>query len=158
MDVPLTTQILSIVAGSLAGVVPIDVSRVTNFVSRFGAVFKEYAIVGCSLELRPNNIAVTSGMTGAYIDEQSNSAPTANGLNDVPRLDMINAPLLQVKPYRLDWRPADLLDLDFVSTSATFTPAWLKLYTDTANFGTSASTSGQWIITGALALEFRGYV
>ena len=158
LDVPMTQQFLTIVAGALAGVIPIDLTVVSAFAARFGVVFKEYAIVGCKLELRPNNMAVTSGMTGAYLDENSGAVPTAGTTQNVPRLDMMNAPLFDTKPYLMTWTPRDILDLDYVPISTTFTPVYLKLFTNSANFGTQATTTGQWIITGSIAFTFRGYV
>jgi hypothetical protein len=158
LDVPILQQFLTIVAGALAGVIPIDTTIINAFGARFGAVFKEYAIVGAKLELRPNNMAVTSGMTGAYLDENSNAAPTAGTTANVPRLDLLNAPLFDVKPYLLTWTPRDLLDLDYVPVATNFTPVWLKLFTDQANFGSQATTTGQWVVTGSLAFQFRGYI
>jgi len=157
LDVPLQTEILSIVAGTLAGVIPLDITSVKNFIPRFSPLFKEYAIVGARIEIRPNNMANTSGLTGAFIDEESSAVPTAAQTSDVGRLDLNNAPLFQVKPYRLDWTPRDILDLDYVSTLTTFTPAWLKLFTNVADFGSQSTTTGQWLITGSLAFVFRGY-
>jgi hypothetical protein len=158
LDVPITQQNLAIVAGALAAVVPLDLSIVNAFAARFGAVFKEYAIVGAKLELRPNNMAVTAGVTGAYIDENSNAAPTAGTTMNVPRLDMLNAPLFEVKPRLITWTPRDFIDLDYVPIATTFTPAWLKVFTDVANFGSTVTTTGQWVITGSLAFSFRGYI
>jgi len=158
MDVPIALPPSLIVAGALATSIGLDITRVNAWATRFAGTFREYAIVGARLELRMNNVAVTAGILAAFLDEETAAAPTATQALNRPRLDVTVGPVFEPRAYHLDWKPADILDLDFVDTGTTFTPVWLKLYTDQTNFGTTASTSGQVIITGSLALEFRGYV
>lgn len=156
LDVPLSFVVQTIAAGALAAVIPIDTTAVTNWVE-FAALFKEYAIVGARLELRPNAMATTSGYSAAYLDETSNAAPTASSTLQNARVDMLNAPVFRPGGYHITWTPRDILDLDYVATGTNFTPVYLKLFTDVANFGSNVATTGQWIITGSVAFEFRGY-
>ena len=158
LDIPISQQTVAIAAGSLSAVIPMDVTTVRNWSSRFAAIFREYAIVGARLEVRCQNVSPAAGLVAAYIEEQSAVAPTANEAADRPRLDMVAGPLTVPRAYRINWKPQDLLDLDFIPVGTTFTPAWLKLFTNTADFGTTAGTTGQVIVTGSLAMEFRGYL
>jgi len=158
LDVPMIPINTAIVAGATALVSPIDLTQVFNFAARFATLFREYAIVGARLEIRPQNISPAGGLIAAFLDEQSSAAPTGPNAVNRPRLDMTAGPLTVPRAYHLDWKPRDLLDLDYVSTATTFTPVWLKIYTDSANFFTPAAMTGQVLITGTIAFQFRGYV
>lgn len=160
LDVPISQQVKSIVAGALAGSISIDIVTVINqFSSRFASLFKEYAIVGASFELRMNNVVQGAGVVAVYLDETTPNVPTAALALQTQRVDVLVSPQFSAGgSYRIDWTPRDILDLDYVSTGTTFTPLYLKLYTDVTNFNTVAGTTGDVIVTGALAFEFRGYV
>jgi hypothetical protein len=158
LDVPIGQVTSLITAGGAAASVPLDLTQIPSFSTRFASLFREYAIVGARLELRLNNTLNNAGLVCGYLDEQSSAAPTANECASRPRLDMLLTQQFQPGSYRMSWKPRDLLDLDFVNTATTFTPVWLKIFTNVANFGTTASTTGQVIVTGTLALVFRGYV
>lgn len=158
LDVPIIPFQATIAAGATSLSVAIDPNAVFAFSTRFASLFREYAILGARLELRPQNISPAGGVCAAFLDEQVAAAPTGPQAVNRPRLDMTLAPLTVPKAYHLDWTPRDLLDLDYVSTATTFTPVWLKIYTDTPNFFTPASTTGQILVTGTIAFQFRGYV
>jgi hypothetical protein len=158
LDAPFKLSISSIAAGVLAASIPLDITQVLDWATRFQTLFREYAIVGARMEIRVQNVSPAAGIVAAYIDEQAAAAPTATEAIHRPKLDMVAGPLTVPKSYHIDWTPRDILDLDFVSTATTFTPAWLKLYTDVGNFGANVAMTGQVIITGSLAFEFRGYV
>jgi hypothetical protein len=159
LDVPILQEVVSIAAGNAAGVVAIDISKISNFTTRFGALFKEYAIVGARFELRMNNVVQGAGVIGVYLDEISATAPGAGSTLDSARVDVLISPQFTAGgSYRIDWTPRDILDLDYVSTGTTFTPLYLKAFCNVASFNTLAATTGDLIITGALAIELRGYV
>lgn len=156
MDVPIIAQAPQLVAGSVAQAIALDTTLIRNFSSRFASLFREYAIVGAALEIRPNEIVNPAGVAYVYLDEETATIAALAEAEDRPRIDMLLANQSVPGAYRLDWKPQDLLDLDFVSTATNFTPVWLKIQAATAT-GTSASTTGQVVITGSLAFEFRGY-
>ena len=158
LDVPIRASVATIAAGSLASSTGLDVNLIQDWATRFATLFREYAIVGARLELRPQNVSPASGIIVAYLDEQTSSVPTTAEALARPRLDMIAGPLTVPRAYHLDWTPADILDLDFVSVASTFTPVWVKMFTNVANFGAGAGMTGQVLITGSLALEFRGFI
>jgi hypothetical protein len=157
LDVPINPQLATISAGVLSGNTPLDTTIIDGFSTRFATLFNEYAIVGARLEIRPNGIVNGGGLCLGYIDEESAAAPTASAALNRPHLDMQVATLTDVHVYRVDWKPRDYLDLDFTSTGVNFTPAWFKMICTIANTYTSSSTTGQFLVTGSLAFEFRGY-
>lgn len=159
LDVPISQMIVPIVAGAAATSLLIDQSKVSNFVTRFGGLFKEYAIVGARFELRMNNVVQGAGVMGVYLDETSPTVPSAASTLDSARVDVLISPQFSAGgSYRIDWTPRDILDLDYVSTGTVFTPIFLKAFTNTANFNTLAATTGDLLVTGALAFTFRGFV
>lgn len=157
LDVPIGPQAAAIAAGALAASVALDTALIPGWATRFASLFREYAIVGASIEVRLNNVATTSGLVAAFLDEQSSAAPVAADMQDRPKLDMTCGPLFVPRAYRIKWKPRDLLDLDFVATGTNFTPVWLKLFASVANTYTNAATTGQVLVTGTLAFVFRGY-
>lgn len=158
LDVPIIQQNLSIAAGALASVVPIDTTVIQNWVSRFQTLFREYAICGARLEIRMNNVVINSGLVCAYLDEQTSGAPTAAEAEGRGRLDILCAQQFQPGSYTIDWKPRDILDLDYTNVGTVFTPVWLKLFASNAATGTQATTTGQVVITGTVAFTFRGYL
>jgi len=158
LDVPIITMFAALASGAMAATFGLDISRIQGWSSRFATLFREYAIVGARLEIRPQNVSPASGLIAAFLDEESGAAPISTDALNRPRLDMIAGPITVPKAYHLDWKPADILDLDYVAVATVFTPVWVKLYTDNANFGTSVGMTGQVLITGTLAFEFRGYL
>jgi len=157
LDVPITPQVVTLVAGAVAASIPLDTTILALF-AKLGAAFREYAIVGARLEIRPNNFANTAGLGLAVIDETAAAAPIASDAKDRPHLDMLCAPVFVPGGYHVSWTPRDILDLDYNSTGTNFTPAWLKIFASVADTYTVATTTGQFLVTGALALTFRGYV
>lgn len=157
LDVPIGLESVTIGAGSIAGSIALDLTAVDAFSTRFASLFNEYAIVGARLEIRPNAIVNPSGICAVWLDEETAAAPNGTQSANRARLDIAVANLSDVKPYRIDWLPRDILDLDFVSTATTFTPVWLKIFSSPAATLTTATTTGQILVTGSLAFEFRGY-
>jgi hypothetical protein len=158
LDLPMVQQTVLVATGAMAGVVPIDKTIIQAFATRFASTFREYAIVGARFEVRVNNAVAPAGVASCFIDEESASVPTATDALDRPRIDVLIAAQTVPGSYRLDWIPRDILDLDYTAIGTTFTPAYLKLYTNVADFGALAGTSAQVIVTGALAFVFRGFV
>lgn len=134
----------------------LDVANlVASFASRFGAVFKEYVLSGVTLELSPIATA-SAGPLSIYVDEQSSSVPTqATAFNavrvDLPWLTTQNG----AKKYVIRYTPRVLSDRSWIATSATTgngaTVGWLKIWAPT-------SATGTLVISGSVALNFRGYV
>ncbi len=154
IDLPISYQQATIAAGAVAAVFNISDTIIASFPTRFVG-FREFLILGARFELRLNNVANTAGYVLAYIDEKSAGVPTGTEATSRPRLDMICGPLFDRKPYRLDWMPRDYLDLQYTTVGTSQTPAYLKVFGSTAT-GLVAGTTGEVIISGSLAIQFRG--
>jgi hypothetical protein len=157
LDAPLIPNVFTVATGTAAGVMPLDITNISAFSTTFAALFREYCIVGARLELRYLNTASPGGLLKAYIDEKSNSAPTSASSAKVAGLDIFQVNSESPNKYHIDWKCRDYDDLDWNVTATTFTPSWLKVYTD-ANFLTPVGGAGSVYITGSLALCLRGYI
>jgi len=156
LDVPIIPLAVNVAAGALAAVNPMDTTAMNAFAARFGVVFNEYAIVGANLEVRVTDVTNPAGIAAVFLDEESNATPTSAQALNRPRLDILLNQQTTPQPYRISWVPRDLLDLDYVPTGTNFTPVFLKTFASSAT-GTTGSTTAQILITGSLALCFRGY-
>ncbi len=160
LDVPMQLSTSAVVGGTLASVVTIDNTLITNFATRFGSLFQEFAIVGARFEIRVTAVTTPQGMVLAYIDENSNSAPTANPAAARPHAEI---PLVQSavdstgSVHIVEWMAHSYADLTWDAVSTSGLVAYLKLFASSAT-GTSASTAAQITVSGALALSFRGYI
>lgn len=160
LDIPVSPGSISIASGAIAGVINIDSSIVKNFATRFASLFKEFAIVGCRLELRLNNCTAPQGLMLAYIDENDNSAPTAASLDyahvEVPLV--LNAADTTGSLHVLEWKAQSFEDLTWDPTSSAGLVAYLKVFSSVADTGTTSSTAATIMLTGAISVCFRGYV
>ncbi len=52
LDIPITLVTFNVSGGALTGVANIDNGLIPSFSTRFGSLFKEFAIVGARFELR----------------------------------------------------------------------------------------------------------
>jgi hypothetical protein len=158
IDVPIEVDTAVIAAGATASTIPLDTTILPNWATRFASLFREYSICGANLELRLSNVVNPAGIVVAFIDEKSGAAPTAQQGENRPRLDMMVQNMTSVQPYRLKWKPADYLDLQWTITSVNTTDAFLQIFTSVASFFTTATTTGTVLVTGSLAVQFRGFV
>jgi hypothetical protein len=158
LDIPIEVDTAAIVAGATASTIPLDTTIIPNWGSRFASLFREYSVVGANLEIRLSNVVNPAGVVTIFIDEKSGAAPTAQQGQNRPRVDAMVQNMTMIKPYQLKWKPADFLDLQWTITSVNSTDAFLQIFTSVASFFTTATTTGTVIVTGALAVDFRGYV
>jgi hypothetical protein len=158
LDVPINPTFTSLVAGNVATAIALQITTLCQNWTSFQNLFGEYAIVGARLELRFNAAVNPQGLVVVYIDEKTSAAPTAAIGLSAPHLDMMVQNTESPSRHLVEWKAADVIDIDWTSTSSgADVPAYLKVFANTASTGTSATTTGQVCITGALALCFRGY-
>lgn len=160
LDIPIIPFSADVAAGVLALVKNVDTTLVRNWSSRFGALFKEFAIVGCRFEIRQGNSGNSDGCVLAYIDENSSAAPNSTSL-DYPHAEVpISASSVDSAGslHLVEWVAKSYDDLTWDPTSTTGLVAYLKLYADTTDTGTAVTTTNLMTITGSIAVAFRGYV
>jgi hypothetical protein len=158
LDFPIIPQILTLSTGGLVSVLNININLIEEITSIQG-LFAEYAIVGARFEYRVNAASTPQGLYLAYISEKDGAVPTGAQALNSPHIEGLVNNTESPSLHRITWMAADYLDMDWTTTaSSTDTPIYLKTFASTSTTGTSASTSAQILITGALALCFRGYV
>jgi len=156
-SIPILLNKVSLVAGACAGVVNLDLTQVNAFATRFGALFREYAITGARLEIRIANVVNSAGVVIVFINEKQAGAPIAAEAQDSPHLEALVSSTESPSRHMVSWVPQDLLDLEWTVITTTFTPAYLKVWASVATTGTLAGTTADVLITGALQFGFRGW-
>ncbi len=159
LDVPILPFGATITAGSMTQVINVDSSLVPNFATRFGATFKEFAIVGCRFEVRQVISANPQGVALVYFDEDSNAAPSSSALNYAhAELPIVTTSVDSTGSlHKVEWVAKSYADLTWDAIGTSGVVGYLKLYAGTAT-GTAASTTATYIVTGAFAICFRGYI
>lgn len=135
-------------------------STVQNFTTRWGAVFREYRIVGARFMLKMYNAATAQGVVRVWPDEKASAAPAAADAQDARCIEMIiqqQSVAAIGSTYEITWMPRDLTDLTFTNTTTGYSPVYLKYYTSAA-FGTAAGTSCTIYVAPTYRVQFRGLV
>jgi hypothetical protein len=161
IDMPITPQIITLVAGAIAqnsGMTP--PALINAWATRIKTLFAEYRLLGIKLVIRQINVpvATASGVTVFYFDEKTNANPTAATAQDRPRVEIPNSPVTNDKISSMSWVANDLLDEDWTDCAVNATPVYLKTYSDVANFGSSATTVTSFMMSGSFRLQFRSLV
>lgn len=159
LDVPIQMSTMGVVAGGLAQVANIDTSQIPNFATRFGATFKEFAIVGARFEVRLCTSAVPQGLILCYVDEDSNAAPTATAQNyahaEIPIVGSSTDTTGSL--HRIEWVARSYADLTWDAIGTSGVVGYLKMFA-AAVTGTAATTTATLVLSGAFAICFRGYI
>ena len=142
---------------TIASVVSVDPTTVVDdWATRFASLWEEYRIVKVVADVTTFS-STLSGQLACYWDEQSSSAPTANSAE---RRGIFKFPLsANNRKHIFRWNPTDYLDLEYKPVGTASTPVWFKLFSDSANYGTSAADQGKPVGTIVLTLnvQFRGF-
>ncbi len=139
--------------GLIAGVYTIETSNISGFSVRFGSTFDEYRILSAKFMIR--SMSVSTGVSVVWFDEKSNSSPTSNEASERIGQRICNTSS-RPDPKPMTWRARDLLDLQYTPIGTVSTPAFLKLYTDNANWGSPTTATLLWILEPIITIEFRG--
>lgn len=160
LDIPIIPFSADVTSGVAAIVKNMDTSLVRDWAGRFAALFKEFAIVGARFELRANNSSNADGVVLAYIDENSATAPNSTSLDYAhAEIPICGASIDSTgSMHVVEWVARSYEDLTWDPTSTAGLVAYLKLYADTADTGTSSTTAAVITVTGSIAVSFRGYV
>jgi len=157
-DLPFSPVQIGVSAGSLASSVPLTSSSIPNFTTRFQNLFQEYRLIGIRMVIKQitTPLNTSAGVSAFFVDEKNNSTPTASQALDRPRVEIPNILDTSGKRYGINWTAHDLTDLDWSQISATPTPLYLKSYSDTPNFMSSATTNTVFSLSGTMRFQFRG--
>jgi len=159
LDIPITPSFQSTTAGVIANSIALSTAQIPNFAARFGSTFVEYRLLGFRLRMRilpaTGAAAPPLGLIAIYLDEKLAAAPTLAATLDHVRLE-VAANSTTDKIYEIDWVANDLLDLEWTPVGTAYTPVWMKIYQDVANFG--GANISTLAISGAARIQFRGLV
>lgn len=163
LAVPISPDFFQVTAtNALNAVTPLDTTLITNFAAKFAVLFREYVILGFNLQLRLIQQSATAagygGIIRVYLDESSNSSPTATSSEQSAGLNIANDGVESPNRYNIKWKNRNLIDLAWGSTATNVTPVWIKLYSDSPIFGLPTSTTFQIAMTGTVLFAFRGFV
>jgi hypothetical protein len=145
-----------ITTGISTPVVLVSTNTISNFATRFGALFEEYRIVKAKFRTRLFNSS-NPGLLVTWVDEKQFSAGTLSesrtksNMKDSFNLSSVNT------IHTLVWTPHDPVDQQYTAIGTATTFAAFKGYTDGANYGvnTTATVNAGEIFT-ELTLQFRG--
>jgi hypothetical protein len=157
VSIPLGLSKVSLVAGAAATAINIDETLIPSFNTRFASTFRECAIVGAKIELRMANVVNPTGFVFAFFNEKTSSSPVASEAQDAPHLDMVVSATESPSRYQLPWMARDLLDIGWSPIASVATPVTLKIYASVATTLTSATTTADVLISGAIQVAFRGW-
>lgn len=131
------------------------VTDVTNWASRYQSMFREYRVIGVDVILQqafPN-----SGSTTFWIDEATNYTPALNDANENIGVLIPNTNAGCKGTTTLHWRAKELEDLTFNSTGTSSAAAFLKGFTNQAQYGTTPAVASIFTIRLLYMIEFKGY-
>ena len=158
LSVPIKPFKFQMTAGAVAQQLAISTTMLQDFATRLGATFDEYCITGASFEVRYMSTGGNQqGLVYAYLDEKDSTTPTAANAQNSPRLDITCANEALPIRHRIDWLPADYVDLDWTSTASLTTPCYVKVFASVADTLTSSDLAGFIYFTGALTIDVRGW-
>jgi hypothetical protein len=146
----------SSVTGSIAVALAVNANAVANFATRFGDLFEEYRIVKVEYRMKFFD-STAKGLLVSWVDEKNIGAPTLAESRTkstgelTTNLSRVNRDLM------LKWTPHDTVDLQYLDTLASpISIAALKLYSDSANYGTLASALPLFEVYQTYTMQFRG--
>lgn len=160
MDCNIVPNAVVTASGAVAGVRAVEFtsSFIPNVTTRFANTFKEFRIIGARFVARQTTSAAGagSGLMKIFLDEKSNSAPTASAATDAPGVELPLTYSPVGRSVTLDWIAHDLEDLDWEPClTPGATPLWIKWFTDAATYGSNGAC--QVLISGAVRVQYRGF-
>jgi len=148
---PLTTTVTT---GIVAGVFQFNpVAAITNWATRFQAVYEEYRIVKVRAQCDFCGSTIPGHLL-AYWDEKNNVLPsnTSASIRSLKRYQMSST-----KPLVMQWLAKATEDLNYTATdAATYDPVWLKVFTDNVNNGAPIVATLVMVWSFQITIQFRG--
>jgi hypothetical protein len=134
---------------------------IANWAS-YSKVHDEFRVLSITIVISP--VAITSGITMFYLDEDDSSLPTnvlaATKASNTYSNNNVACPVYRFKKYLvhgydMHWSPASLQDMDWHDTSSAWQHIYLKAYTDNAFYSTPDETH-LFVIRAYYTIAFRG--
>jgi hypothetical protein len=129
------------------------VSTVLGYGTRFSATFQEKRLIKARFKV--TMLTPSTGVLVSMFDEKVVSVPTANQSKEQDILG--REPITNVlKPKSYTWKARDILDLEFNPVATASTPVTFKVYTSTADWGSTIVSTDIAIIEPTFWVQFRG--
>jgi len=157
VSIPLGLSKVSLVAGACATAINIDETLVPSFTTRFASTFREACILGAKLEIRVTNVVNPAGIAFVFLNEKTFASPVSTEAQDAPHIDVLIAPTESPSRHMLDWLARDLLDIGWSPIASVATPVAVKVFAAVATTLTTATTTADVLISGAIQMGFRGW-
>lgn len=148
----LSTTITTGVVQGLFACGNVIANNVQGFSTRFGSTFDEYRILKVNYQLTP--LAQSTGLAVCFFDEKLNANPTAN---ESQERSAVRMPLSNTRaPMHMTWKAKDLLDLQYTAIGVDVAPAFFKVYSSNALWGSSVAATQVLLVEPSFQIEFRG--
>lgn len=158
-----STIITAFTSGILANTTDIanPIALVPLFSTTYAGIWREYRVIGLRWKVRFTIAATVQGELWLWMDEKSSSVPTSQDANKANKCVL---PISAIQQGNLGqecvgtWQADDLADLQWSPTTTAVSPVYLKQYASPGLTGTSSSTTGTFIITAMLRIQFRDQI
>jgi hypothetical protein len=157
VSIPLGLTKVSLVAGACATAVNIDETLVPSFNTRFASTFREACILGARLEIRVTNVVNPAGLAFVFLNEKTFASPVSSEAQDAPHIDVLISANESPSRHMIDWLARDLLDIGWSPIATVATPVAVKVFASVATTLTTATTTADVLISGAIQMCFRGW-
>lgn len=131
---------------------------VTAFVTRFGAAFSSYRVLGIRLRVRP--LSVSTGVTKFYFANGEDAQAGSDTLNMAKERQGVVQPNNSNDPkatFQMLYVTKSIEEMAYGPTSSgPAVPAYFNVYTDAADYGAPAAVTPLWLLEPTFSVEFMG--
>lgn len=144
------------------GVIALDVGisnvLISNFATRFGATWEEFRIISAQCDVRLFSSTNPGLLIGWFDEKNIGVAPTLaeSRTKSVPKMGFNASSVDTLHKFR--WTAHDITDLVYTATNANKFPVDFKIYSDLANYGSSAVATAYGEVFTTLVVQFRGFL
>jgi hypothetical protein len=151
---PPVTLSTTVTTGAIAESYQLVLTNVTNWATRFQTLWEECRIISAIAEMSTFSTS-NPGLIVCYWQEKNLGAPTATSAEERTQKQFSAS---SNRKQVMKWSATDFLDLQYQPTNGPNTPVSLAIYTDNANYGSSATATPYLTVTLVCRVQFRGYV
>lgn len=148
-----TKLVTTVTTGIIAHSQAVTVGNIPTFTTRFAA-WREYRVIKAHAKVRCFS-STNPGVFRAWFDEKDGNVPTSTMAINSNSLEFSCS--AGETSHELVWSPSDPLDLEYTQLGTNVFPAYFKVYTDNALFGSSVAATDYAVVTIQLTVQFRGF-
>lgn len=156
LDVALAPVIISVTAGAVAQVINLQIAA-SPMLGTLLTIFNEYCIVGARWKIRQITTATPQGCVWVSLDEKISTTPTFALLENKAKDEIFLTTATDIDKHIVKWKALDYVDLAWYAYNVQSYPVYLKVFASNAGTLTNVATAATLLITGSMAVCFRGY-